>query len=117
MGAPIQTLSYPSRTAACVALRAQGLTPSQIACEIGISANTVHCLLREARLRSGGMWRSASCRTERVKIPKNDLDALVPQAEKRGIAVTDLVRRLIWTIAENGLVDSVLDDADAKARF
>ena len=120
MGAPIQTLGYPSRTAAVAALRAQGLTVPQIAAETGIAANIVHCLLRSERVhvrrnrsRPNGYWGQV----RQIGIPVDDLAILVPQAAKRRISVNELVRQLIFVITEDGLVDSVLDDADAKARF
>jgi len=121
MGGPIPTLGYRSRTEAVLALQAQGLSVHQIASQIGISPNNVRCLLPQRQgdvvhnqLRQRDYWD----RVRQVAIPLNDLAILAPQASKRKIRVNELWRRLIGAIAEDGLVDSVLDDADdGKARF
>lgn len=108
------TLGYPSRTQAVRALIAQGLNEQQIADKIGISKNNVQCLqydLGKVRHRRDGRGPRST-----VHICTDDLDHLKPQADRRGIHVAELVRRLIYTIAEEGLVDSVLDDGtDAAA--
>lgn len=46
-----------------------------------------------------------------VPIASCVLDDLKDEAEARGVSVPELVRRLVGTIAEDGLVTAVLDDA------
>lgn len=104
------TLGYPSRTQAVRALIAEGLSEQQIADKIGISKNNVQCLqyeLQRVRHRRSGSHKGPM---QTVHISKDDLEILTPQARKRGIHVSELVRRLIFIIAEEGLVDNVLDD-------
>ena len=38
------------------------------------------------------------------------LDALRPAAERRKITVAELVRRIVATVADEGMVDAVMDD-------
>lgn len=38
------------------------------------------------------------------------LESLQPDAERRGIHVGELVRRIVATVAKEGMVDAVLDD-------
>jgi len=49
-----------------------------------------------------------------VPIAKCVLADLKPDADHRDISVPELVRRLIGTIAEDGLVDAVLDDQEGN---
>ena len=50
-----------------------------------------------------------------ILFPRDILDRLQPHADRRSISVNELLRRLADTIAEDGMVDSVLDD-DAALR-
>ncbi|MDX3971129.1 MAG: hypothetical protein QHD01_31675 [Bradyrhizobium sp.] len=101
------TLGYASRTDAVIGLRAQNLSTKEIAARIGIEQRTVVALeLSAARSHR----RVQSCRT--VLVPVDILAALGPHAAKRGIAVNELIRRLIDACVDDKIVDAVLDDAD-----
>ncbi len=51
-----------------------------------------------------------------VAFPISVLDYLKPAAEARGISVSQLARKLLTTIIDEGLVDSVLDDDEGRPR-
>ena len=101
-------LGYPTRTEAVHALRKQGLTTREIAGRFGISTSAVTAL----ELGGGG------CRAVRpserlgrtVVLSIDVLDALRPAAERRKITVAELVRRIVATVADEGMVDAVMDD-------
>lgn len=102
-------LGYPSLTDAIHALRRKGLTTREIADQIGRTTYTVVALeLNGGKPRA---VRPAERMGRTVVLAIDVLDALRPAAERRSISVNELVRRLIETIADDKLVDSVLDDA------
>lgn len=109
MGAAKPCLGYPSRTAAVIGLRKQGLTTGQIAQAIGISAKTVTAL----ECGSGRPTRERSDREylgRAVLVSTDVLDALGPHAAKRGISVNSLARLIVHTVVDEGMIDAVLDD-------
>lgn len=110
MSAPKPTLGYPSRSAAVVALRRQGLTTSAIAAKIGIKIATVAALEHSAR--RGRPSRPAEELGRTVLFPSDLLNELKPHADRRSVHVNALVRRLIECIADDDLVTAVLGDAD-----
>lgn len=95
------TLGYRSRTEAVLALRDQGLTTGEIAKKIGIPDARVGALEAAARRRGAG---------SSIRFARDELAPLKPDAAARGIAVEDLVRRLVTTIGREKMVDAVLDD-------
>lgn len=103
------TLGYPTRTAACMALNDQGLTSRQIADRIGIEQSTVAALIASGR----GTNKPYDGNARTVVIEASALDALEPAAVRRGLSVNALVRRLIYTIIDDDMVDAILDDGDA----
>lgn len=104
------TLGYPSRTAAVVALRGEGLTPAAIAAKIGIKRETVAALEHSAR--RGRPTRPTEEQGRTIVFPIDLLDELRPHAERRSVHVNALVRRLIECIVDDDLVTAVLGDAD-----
>ena len=113
------TLGYPSRTAAVLALRSQGLCDGAIARNIGIDQKTVSALassgkrahlypseFRKRKIRPS----EKSART--VVIENVVLLRLHPHAKARGISVNEMVRRLVETAVDDDLVDSILDDME-----
>lgn len=100
MSGPKQTAGYPSRTAAVIALRADGLTPKEIAARCGISERAVAALEATARRRVG----------KPVRFPVDVLVALKPHAVARGLTTEELIRDLVSTVAREAMVDAVLDD-------
>lgn len=105
------TLGYPSRTEAVIALRQQGLSTTDIAGRIGISPGTVTALecsaQRSAKPRG---VRPAEQHGRTIVFPIDVLEALRPYALRRQLTVNALARRLIETIADDGMVDAILDD-------
>jgi transcriptional regulator len=108
MGAAKATLGYPSRTAAVLALRGQGLDDVEIAGRIGIRRETVAALAISHE--RGRARRPAEAHGHTVLIPDDILNGLRPHAEVRGISVNELARRIIDTVVDERLVDAVLDD-------
>lgn len=111
MGAPKPCLGYPSRTAAVIGLRGDGLNTTQIAGAIGIPEKTVIALeLGSSRPRREPRPSEQLSRT--VVIPTDVLDALGPHAARRCISVNHLVRQIICTVVDENMIDAVMDDAE-----
>ncbi|MER8762845.1 hypothetical protein [Mesorhizobium sp. M0968] len=111
MGVRIETLGYPSRTDAVLALRRQGVSTSEIAKRIGIKTTTVSALEHSAgRAKRAPRPHEELCRT--VLFPTEILDRLGPHAAKRNMHPNRLARLLVETIVDEGMIDAVLDDAD-----
>ena len=103
------TLGFPSRTEALQAFRAQGVPTREIARRLGVAVKTVSALEQSAaRTRR---IRPAEEMGRTVVVPVDVLDALAPHAARRGLSVNALVRRIVETVADEGIVDAVLDDA------
>ncbi|KEZ00118.1 hypothetical protein AI27_12685 [Sphingomonas sp. BHC-A] len=114
MGSPKPALGYPSRTAAVVALRAQGMNTSQIGNALGIANKTVVALeIGSSRPRREPGHSTMLGRT--VVIPTDVLDALGPHAARRCISVNALARLIVTTVIDDGMIDAVLDDGDQLA--
>ena len=109
MGAAKPCLGFPSRTAAVLGLRQQGLKTAQIAQAIGISSKTVTALecgsSRLKRERSEYQYLGRV-----VLVPTDVLDALSPHAAKRGVSPNSLARLIVSTVVDEGMIDAVLDD-------
>ena len=116
MGAPKQTLGYPSRTAAVAGLRAQGFDTRQIAKAIGIAPSTVVALEHGAG-RPRRMPRPSEEMGRTVVFPTDVLDTLAPHAARRGIHVNSLARLIVTTVVDEGMIDAVLDDAEALVNY
>lgn len=107
MAAPIPCLGYRSRTAAVIALRAQGLRTSEIADRIGITPKIVQDLENSAaRSRVPGAL-GVTC-----NIAPRCAVLLEQPAKRRGLSVKALVEAMIETIARDQMVDAVLDDSE-----
>lgn len=110
----IPTLGYPTRTAACAALEAEGLTSAQIGARIGIPATDVSALLCYSRGRSP----DASIADEAgkpVRMPAGLLRRLQPAARKRGVSNETLAWMIVDAVVEDGLIDAVLDDGGERS--
>ena len=106
---------FPSRTAACLALRAKGLTDRQIADELGLYPSDVSALIATKLRRMPGRPARENPLHEngRTVVVSNDvLDALAPHAARRGISVNQIARNLLAQVIDDAIVDAVLDDAD-----
>ena len=117
MAGPILTLGHPTRTAAVAALRQQGLSTSAIARRIGIEPKTVTALEASASRRTRTQRREPELPSwNTVAIDHDVLRALRPHAARRNVTVTALARQLLATLADDDLVDALLDDADQLTR-
>ncbi len=105
MGAPKPTLGYPTRTDAVIALRKLNMTDVQIAEQLGIHPNTVSALIHSHKRK-----RQADELQRTVRVDIDAIEQLRPAAEARGIQPNELIRRLVATIADEGLTDAILDD-------
>jgi len=112
MAGPIPCMGYPSRTAAVIALRSQGLTTRQIAERIGIEVKTV------------GALEASFSRADRVFKPKASragfpvhVDAetwlkLRDAARLRSLNTEFLAGQLLMIVADDGLVDAIVEDRE-----
>ncbi len=105
--ASIPTLGHPSRTAAVVALKAEGYSTRTIADQIGVSTATVAALLCSERKRK---HRPSEDGLRTVTFPVDVLEALRPHAARRGVHANELARRLVEAAVDADLIDAVLDD-------
>lgn len=110
MGAPKPTLGYQSRTEAVLALRAKGKTTAQIGAMIGIADATVTALEHSAGRAKQRPKRPAEENGRTILFPMRLLERLGPHAAKRNIHPNQLARMIVEIAAEEGLVDSILDD-------
>lgn len=109
MSAPKPILGYPSHSAAVVALRAEGLSTTEIAGRLGIRHASVTAFEHSAGRRRPQRPSEALGRT--VLFPVDVLNALGPHAAKRGMHPNHLARLIVETVVDEGMIDAVLDDA------
>lgn len=111
MAGRIPCLGYPTRTDAVIALRANGLTTHAIADRIGIEPKTVTALEASAA-RRGGDYKPHPRRefANAVPVDPQTLVTLRPHAARRGISVNLLIQQLLMILADDDLVDALLDD-------
>ena len=97
----------------------QGCRPAKIAEQLGIRVERVYHAFRTAR-RNGidvpkygttGMRHTET----RVKINPALRGVLAPHAATRGLKTGELAQLILRTVAEDGLIDAVLDDGGANA--
>lgn len=112
MGAAKPSMGFSSRTAAVQALRRQGASTQEIADRLGIQHKTVTALEHSAGRAKKRAIRPAEEHGRTVLFPIDILDSLAPHAARRGIHPNTLARRLVETAVDEGLIDSILDDAD-----
>ena len=106
MGKAKPCLGYPSRTAAALAMDAEGMNYREIANKIGISGSAASALI------SGAKNKRPSVDGQKTVCIENDvLEALRPAAIRRGISVNKLCRDLLACIADDDITDAILDDA------
>ncbi|MBN9078224.1 MAG: hypothetical protein BGN87_06400 [Rhizobiales bacterium 65-79] len=114
MSGPKPTLGYPSRTAAVLALLGEGKTKAEIARKIGIKLDTVSALECSARRWNGARTGNPDvCRS--ILLPLGVLQRLAPAARASGLRRETLAALIIEKVAEDSLVDAVLDDGDSHA--
>ncbi|MBN9600854.1 MAG: helix-turn-helix domain-containing protein [Afipia sp.] len=103
MGRCKETLGYPSRTAAIAALRAQGDSCRQVADKLGVSLGTVAALANSYK-------RKIASQNRTVLFPARVIERLHDPARSRGLLPHELIRQIVETVAEDSLVDAILDD-------
>jgi hypothetical protein len=111
MTSAVPTLGYPSRSEACRALSLKGKSVPEIVAAFAegghqITAFQVSGLLSYTKKR--GEFR-------RLTVTNDTLLTLHRHAERRGMTPCELVERLLEAIAEDDMVDAVLDDAPETA--
>jgi len=106
MGRAKPCLGYPSRTAAALAMSAEGMNYKEIAHKIGINPGIASSLISGAKNKRPSVERQKT-----VCIENEVLEALRPAAIRRGISVNKLCRDLLATIADDDITDAILDDA------
>lgn len=112
MAAPKPCLGYPSRSAAVMALRAEGKSTKAIARLIGIPETTVSALEHSAK-RTRRHTRPAETNGRTVVVPLDILRRLAEPAQQRRISVNELARRILDAAADDNLADAILDDRGA----
>ncbi len=116
MGVGIPCLGYPSRTAAVIALRAEGLSTRQIAERIGIEVKTVGALegsfARKDREKNHPAIRQYDQSGFPVRIDADTWAKLRVAAARRGILPDLLAQQLLMLAVDDGLIDAILDDED-----
>ncbi|MGD9862564.1 MAG: hypothetical protein AB7S99_05060 [Pseudodonghicola sp.] len=97
-----------------VALAKDGMPPRKIAVELGIAPRSAHDYLKTARRNGetiprfdGGGRPVGEYRTLHIK--REALEKLATIANERGVQTIQLAADLLNTIAEDDLVDAVLD--------
>lgn len=108
-------LGYRSKAAAIRALKAEGLSSAQIGERLGMTGTQVSNMAYSAMRAISAERPAETGKRQRVYLSLPTINGLVPHAEKRGIAVTTLVQRLVETILHDDMVDAVLDDQEPVA--
>lgn len=108
------TLGYPSRTDAVLGLRQDGFSTAAIAAKLGVKVSTIYALECSSQ-RPKRMLRETEAMGRTIVIPIDVLDELQPHAARRGIHVNKLVRLIVEQVADENMVDAVLDDAEVAA--
>lgn len=98
MPSAVPTNGHPSRIAAINALKKQGLGPTKIGRQIGLSGRQVGHLMQ-------------SNRRAVVNFPRDTLEMLRPYAKKRRMSVSGLAIAIVFAAVDDGMVDAILDDA------
>ena len=114
MGAPKPCLGFPSRTAAVLALRKEGVSTETIAARVGITANQVLALESSAGRHEKRPAPNVVTTDSTLLLPRRLLQALTPHANRRGTTPAMLAFAIIETVIADGMVDAVLDDQDER---
>lgn len=103
-----------------IALACQGLPPREIAARAGVTSNHCSTVLSHARATGAeiprfgpGRIAKPNGRAKRALVIAADLARdLEPFADRRGVSVQEIVRRLVTAVVEDGIVDAILDDGE-----
>ena len=103
-------LGYPSKSAAAAALQAEGLKQREIAARIGVKPSSVGNLTRTGRREAG----EPDMAHYTAALNKTNRDRLRRAARARGTTMRSLVNELLTVVAEDGLIDAILDDGERQ---
>lgn len=96
------TLGYTSRSAAAIALKAEGLTWGQVGAKLGITGRQASSLAHRAQQRAQRAVRV-------IEVPHNVMLDLERAAKKRGVLAGQLAVDLLRIIATDNLFGAMLD--------
>ncbi|MDK3072731.1 hypothetical protein QO034_06385 [Sedimentitalea sp. JM2-8] len=95
------------------------LRPGDIAARLGMTPDQVYNSISRARSRGEDIppfsRKTSVGRSRRLFIPTHVLDLLAPHAQARQTDMFDLAGRIIAVVAEENMIDAVLDDGGANA--
>lgn len=107
----IDTLGQVSRTAAFAKMDAEGVTPEQAAELTGLKLSTCRSYFAIVRRNNPYRHRRPSPRGRKAYwIDIDVIEALQPHADARRLPMSEFIRELLATIADEQLVAAVLDD-------
>lgn len=115
MSGPKPALGYPTRTAAVLALMAQGKKAPEIARMIGMSAKDVVSLKCSAQRGPRREGQEEAREKPGFHIPLDVRQQLAPHARKRDMTIERLILELAAVIGRDSLVDAILDDQTGAA--
>lgn len=122
-GAKKPILGYSSRTAAVLALQAEGKATNEIAHLLGIQVKTVSALACSAKRRRYAQPKDSNAAGPRLRrevpsqsvsvstlLPIDVRSELAKEARVRDVSIDRLIFDLLAAIARDGLANAVLDD-------
>lgn len=101
---------HPSQTAAILTLLNQGRTVAEIASDLKISRSTIRSLIAATTSAARSARRDRSAVSWSVTVDRETRDYLEPHAAQRGVAAAELLRQVLRAIADDDLLQAVLDD-------
>jgi transposase len=99
-------------------LARKGLPPREIARRFGITANSVSCRLHYWRKQGVALPApkvgrpKGTARAHLTRTTRQLHEDLQPYAARRCLTVKELCRRILNAVAEDDLVDAILDDLE-----
>jgi DNA-binding CsgD family transcriptional regulator len=102
-----------------IRLAREGIPPREIAVHLGCAVATVYHYLNKARHEGtfSGRFKPGGFSAEKAwtsYLSRDLAERLRPVAAGRGMTLDDLTRSILTKVAEDNLVDAVLDDADDR---
>lgn len=111
MAVKTPVLGYPSKTAAVIALRKEGLSTSAIARKLFIAPSSVSALeASHARSMHQRSDRPEKDHGRAVLLTPDVYRLLGPHAARRDMSVSHLARLIIETAVDEKMIDAILDD-------
>lgn len=101
-----------------IALALAGKPPAQIEREIGVSRYDIYPVIQYARSCGAAIpvfpkRHAGEAAAGRVIVPLELTNRFLPAAAARRVTVGALIRELLYTIADDKLIDAILDDEAA----